>query len=63
MTAEKRAFYPEEAIRELADAGWRREGLTLWRAPCGCLFRGPARAWEEMNGTHLADHIAAGVKS
>lgn len=47
--------------RELMAAGWKRVRLGLYRAPCGCLFRGPARAWTEMNGTHLADHIASGL--
>lgn len=22
--------------------------MTLWRAPCGCLYRGPYRAWTVM---------------
>lgn len=47
--------------RELKEAGWREVSVTLYQAPCGCYFRGPWRAWTEMNGTHLADHIAAGA--
>jgi hypothetical protein len=47
--------------RELLAAGWKQIHMTLWQAPCGCFFRGPYRAWMEMKGTHLADHIAAGL--
>ena len=49
--------------RELADAGWTEKYSMVWRAPCGCLFRGPYGAWTQMNGTHLADHIASGLSA
>lgn len=51
-----------EWVKDLNAAGWHpwRGSPTVWLAPCGCLFRGPYRAWVEMNGTHLANHIAAG---
>lgn len=52
---------PRQWERDLADAGWRKVYSHIWRAPCGCMFRGPFRAWAEMNGTHLADHIASGL--
>lgn len=45
---------------DLVEAGWKEERYMLYKAPCGCYFRGPYRAWVEMNGTHLANHIAAG---
>lgn len=51
---------PRVWIRELKQAGWKEAGTMLWQAPCGCYFRGPWRAWQEMKGTHLADHIAFG---
>lgn len=46
---------------DLVKAGWIQASLMLYKAPCGCLFRGPYRAWVEMNGTHLADHVASGL--
>jgi len=55
----------EQWIRDLKEAGWHpwNDNPTVWLAPCGHLFRGPYRAWVEMNGTHLADCIAAGAAS
>lgn len=50
-------------VRDLKAAGWKQLSLTLYQAPCGCCFRGPYRAWAEMIGSHLADHIAAGNKA
>lgn len=49
--------------RELSAARWNEVSRTVWQAPCGCLFRGPYRAWLEMMGTHVADHIASGLPS
>lgn len=48
-------------MRELSELNWRQVNSTVWKAPCGCLFRGPWRAWKEATGTHLADHIASGA--
>lgn len=31
--------------RELRAAGWEMQHMTLWKAPCGCLHRGPYNAW------------------
>ena len=60
LTSEQQSSDPQVWIRELRDSGWTEVHSTLWQAPCGCYFRGPYRAWKEMRGTHLADHIAAG---
>lgn len=51
---------PRQWRRELVEGGWTEVTLTLYQAPCGCYFRGPYLAWTQMNGTHLANHIAAG---
>jgi hypothetical protein len=34
--------------RELRAAGWTSTRRTVWRAPCGCLYRGPYGAWCKM---------------
>jgi hypothetical protein len=35
-------------IRELSAAGWRAKTRTMWQAPGGDLWIGPAGAWKEM---------------
>lgn len=35
-------------IQELKDAGWVRMNLTVFQAPCGCMYRGPYNAWRVM---------------
>lgn len=54
---------PSRWVADLLAAGWEQMHLTLYRAPCGCYFRGPYHAWVEMNGAHLADHVASGVRA
>lgn len=34
--------------RELREAGWTPIRHNLWKAPCGCLYLGPWRAWTVM---------------
>lgn len=34
--------------RELRDAGWVEELLSVWKSPSGVRRYGPARAWEQM---------------
>jgi hypothetical protein len=34
--------------RELGEAGWTAIRHDVWKAPCGCLYRGPWRAWVTM---------------
>lgn len=39
-------------IRELKEAGWKQyRGMNAWQAPCGCLYRGPYKAWTIMLAT------------
>jgi hypothetical protein len=35
-------------VKELTEAGWKQLRLTVWQAPCGCIYRGPYRAWTVM---------------
>jgi hypothetical protein len=35
--------------RELGEAGWTALRHNLWKAPCGCLYLGPYRAWTVMH--------------
>lgn len=52
--------------RELLNAGWTPLRSTVWRAPCGCLYRGPYRAWTVMLAIRANDlecpnlHTASG---
>lgn len=38
----------EQWRRELGEAGWTAIRHDVWKAPCGCLYRGPWRAWVTM---------------
>ena len=38
----------ETMIDELTAAGWEAKTTTIWRAPGGALFVGPAGAWKMM---------------
>lgn len=38
----------DRRIRELESAGWAPVNPTIWRAPDGRLFLGPALAWRVM---------------
>lgn len=43
-------------VCELKAAGWVPLRSTLWRAPCGCQFLGPYKAWCEMLKRHAENH-------
>lgn len=55
--------------RELSEAGWTAIRHDVWKAPCGCLYRGPWRAWVtmlEMKANMLLDvlpHVHAASQS
>lgn len=38
----------EQWRAELCEAGWTPIRHDVWKAPCGCLYRGPWRAWVTM---------------
>jgi hypothetical protein len=43
--------------RELRAAKWVEVNTCVYRAPCGCLYRGPYRAW-----TVMRDLAASGAE-
>lgn len=38
----------DRMVAELLEAGWVKKRTTLWKAPWGDLYRGPAHAWKIM---------------
>lgn len=42
---------PEDWARELREAGWTAQGMTIWKSPGGIMYRGPAFALK-MKRTH-----------
>jgi hypothetical protein len=41
--------------KELAEAGWERLRHDMYKAPCGCTYRGPYRAWTVMLAMKIYD--------
>lgn len=48
VTQDSDVHSPTAWRRDLIAAGWEQVSHTVWRAPDGALWRGPYRAWCEL---------------
>lgn len=44
--------------RDLLEAGWSSKSMTVWEDPEGHLYRGPYRAWCELQGRKAYNELA-----